>query len=101
MMPTFPLIMKMAVGRDDKGQTENYRVYEGGGVVTVKNKRGEQVNKNAILGGNGTIYVANELAGSTEEFVLLPRAAFEQMVNGNAKLAKPTGPAAGGKKGKK
>jgi len=96
MMPTFPLIMKMATDRTDKGQTENYRVYEGGGVVSVKNKRGELVNKNAILGGNGTIYVANELAGQHTEFVLLPRAAFEAMVR---PLGAPA--ATGGKKGKK
>lgn len=78
----FPIILKLATGRDDKGQTENYRVYEGGGVVTIKNKRGENVNKNAILGGNGTIYVANDLAESHTEMVLLPRVEFDRLTRG-------------------
>ncbi len=91
----FPLIMKLAKGRDDGGRTENYCIYEGGGVIQMKNKRGEVINKNAILGGNGTIYVAKELAGQHEEFVLLPRVAFEHMLKAPAAI-KPTPP----KKGK-
>ena len=84
----FPIILKLATGRDDRGQTENYRVYEGGGIVGIKNKRGETVNKNVILGGNGTIYVANELAGQHEEFVLMPRVAFEQLLRQPKPLSK-------------
>jgi hypothetical protein len=76
----FPIVMRLAKGRDDGGRTENYCIYEGGGVVTLKNRRGENVSKNVILGGNGTIYIAKDLAGLHEEFVLLPRAAFEAMV---------------------
>lgn len=92
----FPIVLKLATGRTDGGITNNYRVYEGGGVTTVKNARGEAVNKNVILGGNGTIYVANDLAGSHTEFVLLPRADFDRMT-GHTQLASPPSK---GKKGK-
>lgn len=78
----WPITLSLATNRTDKGQTDNYRVYEGGGTAQVKNKRGEVVTKSVLLGGNGTIYLINELAGAHDEFVLLPRAAFERMVKG-------------------
>lgn len=75
-----PIILSLSRGRDDGGITENYRVYEGGGQVAVKNKRGETVQKNTLLGGNGTIYVANTLAATHEEFVLMPRAMYNELL---------------------
>jgi hypothetical protein len=79
---TFPIVMRLAITRDDGGKTDNYHVYEGGGVVQMQNKRGELVSKNAIMGGMGTIYVANQLASGHDEFVLLPRKAFDLLTGG-------------------
>lgn len=76
--------MTLATNRDDGGKTENYHIYAGGGQVQVKNKRGETIIKNAVLGGNGTIYIANELAGSHTAWVLLPRSDYDKLV-GNFK----------------
>lgn len=77
---TYPILMKLATDRTDKGETAAYRVYSGGGQVQLKNPRGENVIKNAILGGNGIIYVAKELAGTHDEFVLMPRVVYEQQL---------------------
>lgn len=94
--PTIPAIeFALATDRDDKGQTENYRVYAGGGQVQMKNKRGENVIKNAILGGNGTLYIANTLAGSHDAWVLIPRSVYQKLTGANASTA----PAWANKKG--
>lgn len=79
MTHTLPIVLKLATDRDDKGETDNYRVYAGGGTVTVKNKKGETVQKNTILGGNGTIYIANELAKPHTEWVLMPKAQYDTL----------------------
>lgn len=72
------ITMQLATGRQDKGITENYRVYEPvpARTVVVKNRNGEAVTKNAILGGNGTIYVAHELAKDEKEFILISGSEF-------------------------
>lgn len=77
--PNPAMLLTLATDRDDKGQTENYRVYAGGGQVQVKNKRGEVVQKAGLLGGNGTVYIANELAGDHTEWVLIPKPAFDAL----------------------
>ena len=79
------ITFRPATDRDDKGQTENYRVYAGGGQVQVKNKRGENVIKNVILGGNGTIYVANEVAKGIDEWVLMPKSLYQKLTAGRGK----------------
>ncbi len=79
------IVMKLVTDREDGGKTENYRVYGGGGVVPMKNRKGENVTKNAILGGNGTIYVANELAGDADAFVLVPKAEYDRLTGAPAK----------------
>lgn len=78
--PVIPL--RLATSRDDGGKTENYRVYEGGGQVSVTNKRGETVQKNAILGGNGTVYIANEHAQAFDAWVLIPRPVYDRLMAG-------------------
>lgn len=80
------IVLALAKDREDGGKTENYRVYAGGGTVQMKNRRGEVVSKNAILGGNGTIYIANELAGEAKEFVLLPKAMYDKLAGAQASI---------------
>ena len=73
------ILFTIATDRDDKGKTKNYTVYAGGGQVTVTNERSETVIKNAILGGNGTIYIANELANGHNEWALIPRSLYNRL----------------------
>lgn len=89
----------LATDRDDKGQTENYRVYAGGGQTQVKNKRGENVIKNVILGGNGTVYIANEVANGHDAWTLIPRALYERLTR--TAPANASAAVASAKKGKK
>jgi hypothetical protein len=96
-MVKFPIVLSMAADRDDKGQTENYRVYSGGGLVQLKNKRGETIQKNALLGGNGTLYLANEISATHDQFVLLPMALYKELMN-TAAAAKGKAAAASRKK---
>lgn len=78
--PSNPLIeFTLATDREDRGQTANYRVYAGGGQMQVKNERGETIIKNVILGGNGTIYIGNEVAGKHDAWVLIPKARYQQL----------------------
>lgn len=71
--------LALAKGRDDGGKTENFRVFDCDARIEVKNRRGEKVMKNAVLGGNGTIYIANELAGEHEAWVLVPRTEWDRL----------------------
>lgn len=97
-----PISLKLATGRDDGGHTANYTVYEGGGVTSMKNGRGETVTKNTLMGGNGSIYIAKDLAGQHTEWVLMPRAMFDQVRGAVAAQNKAkVPPFAPTKKGKK
>jgi hypothetical protein len=79
----YPVInLTLATMRDDGGETDNYRVFEGGGQVQVKSKKGETVVKNTITGGNGTIYIAKEKSTGHDAWVLLPRAAYDKLTGG-------------------
>lgn len=83
--PTLPIMLRLARGRDDGGQTANFRVYEGGGVITATNGRGESVTKNTVMGGNGSVYLANAVAAGVDDIVILSRAQYEQLLANQAK----------------
>lgn len=80
-----PIILKLATDREDKGKTENYTVYGGGGTVNVKNRKGEMVQKNVILGGNGTVYVANDVVKDATELVLITKKEYDSLKKGGKK----------------
>lgn len=84
-----PIILALATGRDDKGKTDNYNVYEGGGRIKAKNKRGEEVLKNAILGGNGTVYVAQELSSGIDAYVLVPKPLWDELWTATGRVKRP------------
>ena len=95
---SLPIILRVAERRDDKGKTLNYMVYETGRQMQVKNAKGENVVKNAIMGGNDSIYIGHELAGTHTEWVLMPRAMFDQIkgraagdIDDSARIATPKG----------
>lgn len=75
-----PIFLSRVTTRDDGGRTANYTIYGSTVQVRVKNGKGEEIVKNAIMGSNGTIYVAHELAGQHEQWVLMPRAMYDQLV---------------------
>lgn len=78
----WPIPLPLATNRDDGGKTMNYQVYACTRQITAKNGKGEDVIKNAMYGGNGTIYVANELSKGHNEFVLMPRAEYDRLTKG-------------------
>jgi hypothetical protein len=82
-----PIVLKLATDREDGGQTHNYRVYNAGVQMSATNQKGETVRKNAIMGGNGTIYIGNELAASHDAWVLMPKAMYDQLMPGASKKA--------------
>ena len=88
---SLPIHMSLATNRDDKGKTENYTIYNIPVQVQVKNKKGETVTKNAVLGGNGTIYIAHEIAGDDTEWVMMPKSMFDQLYTGMGAPAKQLG----------
>ena len=84
-----PLEFTLATDRDDAGKTDNYTVYACNRQMSVKNGRGETVVKNAIMGGNGTIYIGHELAGEHHRWVLMPFVMYEQLAGAAAPKAAP------------
>lgn len=77
--PHTPIVLKLATGRTDKGQTQNYRVYTWGGQFETQNGKGETVRKNALQGGHGSIYLAIPLSQGIDEWVLVPKAAWDTL----------------------
>ena len=96
--PKLPFVMTIAQDRDDKGSTMNYKVFNVPVQVAVKNKRGEIVQKNAVMGGNGTVYIAHELTPTDEPWVMLPKAMFDALISGAAPKVKTTPTKGKGKK---
>lgn len=89
-----PLMFQLATDRQDKGKTANYYVFAGGGTIETKNGKGEVVQKNAVLGSNGTIYIAHQVAEGVDGLVILDRREYDR-------LMAAAQPKASAKKGKK
>lgn len=88
------LVCTIAKNRTDKGKTLNYHVYECAHTVNVKNMKGEVVTKNALLGGNGNLSIANEFSAGIDSWVLIPKAEYDRL----SAMNKPINPST--KKGK-
>jgi hypothetical protein len=88
---SLPIEFTLATKRDDGGKTANYTVYECSRQMQVKNGKGEPIIKNAIMGSNGSIYIGHELAGPHTEWVLMPRAMFDQLYTGSGAPARQLG----------
>lgn len=72
MDPNNIIRLTLDLSRDDKGKTANYHVYAASEQMTVPNGKGQSVTKNAIMGGNGTLYVGNPIANGIADWVLVP-----------------------------
>lgn len=94
------IVLSLATNREDKGQTENYRVFGGGGTSLVTNKRGERVQKSTILGGNGTVYIINDEAKDHDEWVLVPKKFFDDLMRSSGAASKAKSDLTLKKKGK-
>lgn len=92
---SLPIHFTLATKRDDGGKTQNYCVYECTRQTHAVNGKGETVIKPLIMGGNGSIYIGHALAGSHQEWVLLPKAMWEAQRRTMDPMPAPT------KKGKK
>ena len=76
-----PVILNLATNRKDKGKTDNYTIYEGGGTFPVQNRKGEPVQKNVILGGNGSVYVGHAIAGKETAIVVMGKSEFDKLMD--------------------
>lgn len=74
-----PIVLKLATSREDKGVTDNYRVFGGSPTMAAKDRKGELIQRNAIVGGNGTIYVAKALAEHDDEIVVLGKKEYDRL----------------------
>lgn len=83
---TLPITMTLAKDRADGGKTANYTVYDCKRQMQVTNGKGETVVKNAVMGSNGTIYIGHELAGPHTEWVLMPRAMYDQLYTATGRI---------------
>ena len=84
----------------DKGKTPNYHVYAAAETFIAKNGKGQDVTKNAVMGGNGTVYIANSMATGIDAWVLVPAATFDDLAK-NATLSPASLVAAATKPSKK